>query len=238
MVIMKTNQSKYLKGDEFYNTLKANLRPEYLVDPTISEFITKYIETRSVGQSSKACGITLADGNFLFNQKDVYECIERLTKQQVIEFGFDAAEVVERTKEIAFFDPVALVNEDGTYIKNLRDIPDEARRALKSLKVKNIYEEDMNGVPQYKGEIIEYSFWDKTKTLELMGREKGVFKKTTVVEHDVSKNAKSYLLASLTLAETEKLALDAPSTPKDAKVIDVTPKPIPKFKPLSRPVGV
>ena len=71
-----------------------------------------------------------------------------------------------------------------------------------------------------------------------MGREKGVFKKTTVVEHDVSKNAKSYLLASLTLAETEKLALDAPSKPKDVEVIDVTPKPIPKFKPLSRPVGV
>ena len=65
---------------------------------------------------------------------------------------------------------------------------------------KNILEDDINGVPQYKGKIISYEFWDKPKTLELLAREKDTLKKTTVVEHGVSKNARNYLLASLALA--------------------------------------
>lgn len=57
-------------------------------------------------------------------------------------------------------------------------------------------------------------FWDKLKGLELLGREKDTFKKTTVVEHDVSKNARNILLAGLNRAEAAIEAIDVTPAPE------------------------
>lgn len=189
------------------------LKPMHASDPTVIRFIGNYVTCREVGQASRLCGIKPSDGRNLLKRPDIWACVQKLTNEQVVRFGYDANEVVERVKEISNVDPVYLANPDGTYIKNLHKIPAEVRRAIKSLKVKNIYEEDVNGIPQYRGEIISYEFWDKLKGLELLGREKDTFKKTTVVEHDVSKNARNILLAGLNRAEA---AIEA---------IDVTPEP-------------
>lgn len=185
----------------FYNTLREHLHAHHLSDPTVVAFITSYLSNRSLSQSAKECNISYPDAKYLFSQGDIYKTIEALTKDAVVQYGYDAAEVVERTKEIAFLDPVGIENPDGSYKKHLKDIPPELRRAIKKLKVKNIFSVDMNGIKTYAGEIIEYEFWDKPRTLELLGREKDTFKKTTVVQHDVSKNAREYLLGSLQRAD-------------------------------------
>lgn len=213
-------------NDDIYKLIKPHLRSEYREDLSIFKFIIKYLVCRNAPQAATEAGLTRADGRFLITQPDVYKAIEKATEAAVSKYGYDAAEVVERTKEIAFFDPADLVNEDGTFIENIKEIAPEARRAIKKLKVKNFFEDDDLGIPQYKGKIIEYEFWDKPKTLELLAREKDTFKKTTVVEHDVSKNARSYLLASLDRAN-------------DA--IDVTPKDIPQIEApvaIPKPEGV
>lgn len=204
--------------EEFYQVLRLHLKEEHAHDPKIAEFIIKYMGCRNAPQAAQEAGLSRADGRFLFQQTDIYTVIQKLTEDAVVKHGYDAAEIVERTKEIAFFDPADLVTEDGRYIEDINLIPAEARRAIKKLVAKNFFEDDANGVPQYKGKIITYEFWDKPKTLELLAREKDTFKKTTVVEHDVSKNARSYLLASLELANRGG---ELPA-PKEA-VIDVTP---------------
>ena len=199
------------QSEEFYQVLRQHLKEEHAHDPKIAEFIIQYMSCRNAPQAAQEVGLSRADGRYLFQQTDIYTVIQKLTEDAVVKHGYDAAEIVERTKEIAFFDPADLVTEDGKFIEDINLIPPEARRAIKKLVCKNIFEDDINGVPQYKGKIISYEFWDKPKTLELLAREKDTFKKTTVVEHDVSKNARSYLLASLELANGK--------TP----VIDVTP---------------
>ena len=202
-------------NEKFYETLRANLTPTHAQDPKVAEFIAKYLICRNAAQAAVECGMTRADGRYLYSQLDVYKVIETLTKDAIVKHGYDAAEIVERTKEIAFFDPVDLCRPDGTFIENINDVPAEARRAIKKLVAKNFYEDDVNGVPVYKGKVLTYEFWDKPKTLELLAREKDTFKKTTVVEHDVSKNARNFLLASMELANNQ-----IEYAPKD--VIDIS----------------
>lgn len=205
--------------NEIFDILKSFLKPQHLKDDIIA-FIIKYIECRNTTQAAKHAGLTHADGRWLIQQTDIYGAIEKLTSDMVQKHGYDAAEIIERTKEIAFFDPADLVKPDGTYYENLKDVPPEARRAIKKLVSKNIYEDNEDGYPVYKGKLITMEFWDKPKTLELLAREKDTFKKTTVVEHDVSKNARQYLLASEALAKEDSLKLAAPL---DNNTIDVTP---------------
>ena len=205
------------QSEEFYQMLRLHLREEHASDPKIAEFILKYMSCRNAPQAAQESGLSRADGRYLYQQTDIYTVINKLTEVAVVKHGYDAAEIVERTKEIAFFDPVDLVDEDGKYFENINDVPPEARRAIKKLVVKNIFEPDHAGIPQYKGKVMTYEFWDKPKTLELLAREKDTFKKTTVVEHDLSKNARSYLLASMNLAEQAAVGYVEKST------IDVTP---------------
>lgn len=216
------------ESTQFYEILKANLRPEHLLDHKVSEFISKYLGCRSVRQAAKESQLTYQDGKYLYNQLDINTCIQKLSESEIVKYGYDAAEVVERTKELAFADPAEMVDNSGAYIKNIKDIPAATRRAIKKIRVKNIFEEDINGVPQYKGEIIDYEFWDKPKALELIGREKDTFKKTTVVEHDVSKNARNFLLASVARADEAHNQLTAPKDAQftDAQIIDITPKDV------------
>lgn len=217
-----TNIALQKQSEEFYQTLRLHLRSEHAEDPKIAEFIIQYMLCRNAPQAAQAVGLSRADGRYLYQQTDIYTVIQKLTEAAVVKHGYDAAEIVERTKEIAFFDPVDLVDADGKYFENLNEIPPEARRAIKSLTAKNIFEDDVNGVPQYKGKVIKYEFWDKPKTLELLAREKDTFKKTTVVEHDLSKNARSYLLASVERATQASIGYTTP-TPIDVTPVDITP---------------
>ena len=97
-------------------------------------------------------------------------------------------------------DPIAVQNPDGSFKSNLYDIVPEARRNIKKLKVKNLWQQtdDLNGIKSkiIIGEVIEYEFYDKLKGIELVGKEKEMFKNTTKVVHDVTKNMQSVLLAS------------------------------------------
>ena len=52
------------------------------------------------------------------------------------------------------------------------------------------------------GQLVNVKLWDKTKGLELLGSEKNIFKRTTVVEHDVTANMQNVLLESGRRAES------------------------------------
>lgn len=230
-------------AEQFNTILSKHLNPERLNDPKIAEFIMQFTINKSVKGAAKESGLSFADGKYLYNQPDIYNAITEIMKSEVIKYGYSAAEVVERTKEIAFADPLDCMNPDGTYKKSLADIPIETRNAIKRLRFKNTYKEDSNGMMQYSGEIIDVEFWDKPKALELVAREKDTFKKTTVVEHDISKNARNYLLASARLGEKAVKELNAPAEPVkvvkpeviEAEVIDVSDAAKAAFSLMSPP---
>lgn len=175
-------------------------------DPVVISFIEAFMRSKNILQASQEVGITPREGKRLRNLKDVSLAIQKLTDRSAVKYGFDASEVVERAKEIVDFDPIMLQNPDGTYKKSLHDIPPEARRVIKKIKVKNIWgkQPDLNGIDQkiITGELIEVEFYDKLKATEMIGKEKELFKTTSKVEHTVSKDMKSLLLNSVKRAES------------------------------------
>ena len=168
-------------------------------------FIEAFVRCKSISQASEEAGINAQIGYRYRHRKDVGNAIQKIIDKSLTKYGFDGSEVVERAKEIVDFDPIKLINADGTYKNNLHDIDPATRRNIKSLKVKNIYQqtEDLNGMKSkiIVGEVIEYTVYDKLKAIELVGKEKELFKSTTRIEHDVTKDMKSILLASTQRAD-------------------------------------
>lgn len=199
------NGEGQLTDYEYGFILDSSLVKKHRKDPEIIAFIDAFVRCKSIAQASEECKIHPSLGYRYRHRKDIAGCIQRMIDKSAVKHGFDASEVLERTKEMVDFDPIEVMNQDGTYKSNLYDIVPEARRSIKKLKVKNLYNqtEDINGISKkiIIGEVIEYEFYDKLKAIELVGREKEMFKNTTKVEHSVTKDMASLLLASTKRAE-------------------------------------
>lgn len=194
-----------LSENEANVILRATLLPEHREDPNVLRFISAYMRCRHAGQAAEEAGLPARAGANLRNRPDIHLAITRLSEKSVNKYGFDASEVVERVKEVSEIDLVVFENPDGTWKNRLSDIPPEARRAIKKIKVKNCFDTDANGMRIVTGEIIEIEVWDKMKGLELLGREKNTFKDTKVVEHNISRNMADTLLEASRRAD-ERLA--------------------------------
>jgi hypothetical protein len=179
----------------------TTLLPQHREDPNVIRFISHYLVCRDVPQAAREAGLTTRDGRVLKARRDIHECIVKVTDAAVLKHGYDAGEVVARVKEIGMFDPLEMQRPDGSFKNKMSEIAPEMRRAIKSMKVKNTYSKDPNGMDVIDGEIIEIQFWDKLKAIELLGREKDIFKETKKVEHGLSKNMSQVLLDSRRRAE-------------------------------------
>lgn len=208
-------QSGALTEDETMVILRTTLLPEHRSDPNILRFIQSYLRTRNIADTAREVGLHYTSAYAIRSKPDVHLAIEKLTQKSAMKYGFDATRIVKIVEEVATFDPLEFENPDGTFKKHMKDLSGPARRNLKKLKVKNYFNEDPNGVKVWAGEIIEYEFYDKTKFVELAGREVDVFKEKKVVEHDITKNMASVLLDSSNRGESHK-----------KQIIDVTPKPL------------
>lgn len=190
--LLTENDSDFILG--------TTLKPKHRKDPTVITFIESFVRCKNISQASAEAGIAYSLGYTLRHKSDVANAIQKIIDKSVLKYGFDASEIMERAKEIVDFDPIAVQNPDGTFKSNFHDIDPAARRNIKKLKVKNLYNqtEDLNGIKKniIIGEIIEYEFYDKLKAVDMAGKEKEMFKNTTRVEHTVTKDMAEILLAS------------------------------------------
>lgn len=194
-----------LKDDDVRLLFTQFLTPDHLRDERILKFILSYCNNRNASQAAKESGMG-GTGTYWRQRPDIHACIEAMTQRMLIKHGYDSHEIIERTKEIATLDPIEFQNPDGTFKTHLSEIRPEARRAIKKFKAKNIFGVDDNGMSVVTGVLLEVELWDKLKSIEMLGSEKNIFKKTTVVQHDVTNNMKDVLLESGNRAE-ERLRL-------------------------------
>lgn len=194
--------------------LDSTLKPKHRQDPNVIAFINSFVRCKSIKQACGEAEVAYSLGYSIRHRKDVANCITKLIGLSATKYGFDASELFERAKEIAEFDPIEIMNPDGTYKESLYEVAPEARRCIKKLKVKNLWakETDINGMDKkiIIGKVIEYEFWDKMKGIELAGKEKEMFKNTTKVEHGLTKDMANILLESAKRAES---AIEDFSTP-------------------------
>lgn len=216
----EANNSPRVNADEVGFILQSTLLPEHHQDPNILAWINKYLICRDARQAAKEVGLTPSSGEHLKRRPDIYRAITAITEKALIKYGYDAAEVVEKVKEIAFIDPIEFEREDGTFKESLREIAPEARRAIKKFVAKNIYEKDPNGMGIVVGKLMTVEFYDKQASLKALGGEKDVFVEKKKIEHTVSGSMKDILLASTKRADDHKAAMLEGGAP----IIDVTPK--------------
>lgn len=213
--------STSLTDDETDFILSTTLRVEQRDDPIVLKFIKSYLECRSCSQASRDAGIQSGQGQTLLRKPEVHACINTITQKALMKYGYDASEIVERVKEIAAIDPIEFENPDGSFKTNMSQIAPESRRAIKKFKAKNLWGEDSNGMRICIGQLVEVELWDKMKAVELLGREKNIFKETKVVQHDVTKNMASVLLGSKDRAEKRLASMGRDVTPQiEGKVED------------------
>lgn len=195
-----------LSDTELEFTMRKNLREDQLGDPIIPEYIMRYLGCRNNAEVCRELGIRPHKGEWIKQRPEVHKTIVELTSKKLMKYGYDENEVMQRMREIGDFDPIELVNPDGTFKTSLAAISPEARRVIKKFEARNIFEEDANGIKVFKGVLIKVEMWDKMKALEGMGSEKGVMKKTTVHEHTVSDKMADILLESGNRADERRLA--------------------------------
>jgi len=220
-----TKKDGQLDVDEVAQIMDRTLKPKHRNDPIVIGFIESFVRCKNASQAARENGLHSHKGPYLRNKTDIANCIQRLIDRSVVKYGFDATETVERVKEIVDIDPIEFENPDGTFKTSLAEIRPEARRAIKKFKAKNLFSvvEDRNGIKQQiiTGQLIEVELYDKMKGVELLGREKDLFKQTTKVEHAPTKEMANILLESKKLAlEASKNIEQSEQTPE---VIDVTP---------------
>ena len=220
-----------LDENEASYIMDACLKPKHRHDPKIIQFIESFVRCKNIAQASSEVGVKPNVGYTWRHRKDVANCITKLFDKSVVQYGFDASELVERVKEFVEVDPIVLENADGTFKTSLSQVPPEARRSIKKFKAKNLYSqtEDLNGMKSriIVGQLIEVEFYDKLKSAELLGREKGKFKQTTKVEHDITEHMASTLLASKALADKMN---NGPIEPELREAIEVPAKQFPKME--------
>jgi phage terminase small subunit len=193
-----------LNDDEKVLILERILTPKHFQDPRVVRFVLAYVGCRLTSEAAKKADLTYSQGANLLNKVDVYEAIKELTAKQLMKYGYEADEVIERVKEIVEVDLGDFENPDGTFKTHLSQLDPRVRRAIRKFKAKNIYGEDANGMRTVIGQLIEVELWDKLKSIELLGREKNIFKETKKVEHDITSNMADILLGSRRKADERK----------------------------------
>jgi len=205
--------------DESTFILKDCLTASHYADVRFIKFIQSFLICRNAPQAGRDAGVSYGTAKAWRLMPDVAMAIEKLTAKSVIKYGFDASDVIERVKEMVEVDPIVFERADGSYVERLSELPPEVRRVIKKFKAKNIYEDDPNGIPRVVGKLMEYELYDKQKAADMLGKEKELFKNTTRVEHDITKNMSDVLLAS-----ANRAADRIEGTPELKDVIDVTKK--------------
>lgn len=192
----KPPKSEWLTNGEVDAILVMTLTNEHYSNLRILKVIQHYCECRDAKEVGLRTLFTTREVKAIINTPDVNDAINRITSLTLNKYGFGPHEIIEKTRELMDVDVIDFVNDDGTYKTDMTTIAPEARRCIKKFKAKNLYETDPNGMRTVIGQLIEVELYDKTKAIELLGREKNLFKETTVVQHDITSNMAGYLLES------------------------------------------
>lgn len=107
----------------------------------------------------------------LKNQK-VKGAVRRAILERMIAVGIKAERVLRELAYIGLFDPVDVI-DFGRTIKLKKDIPEHARRAISSIKVKQVLERTARGMKP--AEITEIRFWDKNSALDKLCKHLGLY---------------------------------------------------------------
>lgn len=160
-------------------------------------FCEEYIKDLNAGAAAGRAGYStkgnshFSHGFKLLNDADVQAEISRLNKARQQSTGITPERVLLELWRLATVDVGEVLDFEGDNLKLRypKTIPESARRAISSVKVKRYLEG--SGDEAREVELTEFKFADKTRSLELLGKHLNLFADRLKLEvsddYDVSK---------------------------------------------------
>ena len=122
-----------------------------------------------------------SQGHRLLKNAKIRALLDAKLEQALAKVEARGDSVLGELAHIGFVDPIGLFCVDGT-LKHLEEMEPQLRRAIKSLKFTELFD-GASGEKFVAGRVVDIQFWDKTKSLELLGKNQKLF--TDKVEHSV-----------------------------------------------------
>lgn len=147
-------------------------------------FVHEYLRTLNATEAAKLAGYSpktaYSQGQRLLKSVEVADAIQKHMDKRAEAVGISSERVLQEIANAAFLDPIQLFNDDGT-LKDLRDMPEGARRSIAGIDVEEIFEgrgEERHLV----GYLKKIRLVSKEGTLTLAGKHLKLF--TDRVEHE------------------------------------------------------
>lgn len=108
--------------------------------------------------------------------------LEPLLAKRVAKLELKAEKLDEELARCAHLDPAALFDEQGRLVRDLSKLPADVRRAVRSVKVKEIFE-GRGEEREHVGDLVEVKFEPKVEAIGLAYRRLGLLKEKVEHEH-------------------------------------------------------
>lgn len=156
---------------------------EYLVD------LNATAAYRRAGYACRTDNAAAASASALLRNPKVAAAVAEAQARHAAGAGVTAERVLKEVAALAFSDIGALLDFTGDEprLKAPRDIPEEARRCISSVKVKRRVEG--RGAAARTVQVLEFKLWDKGAALEKLGRRLGLFPHKIDVDSDAIDDA-------------------------------------------------
>jgi phage terminase small subunit len=154
--------------------------------PRQQAFVREYLLDLNATQAAIRAGYSArsaeVNGNRLLRNAQVRRAVDEAIQKRAERLQVKADDVLEGLRRLAFFDPADFYEKSGA-LKNIHDIPKEVRMALAGFEVDELFEghgEDRTQI----GNTVKVKWWDRPKTLELLGKHLKLFTEKHEHTHD------------------------------------------------------
>lgn len=110
---------------------------------------------------------------------EIEDAVANLAKGRHAKIGLTAEFLLQEALRIASHDILDAFDPETNALKDLRDIDTDTRRAIASVKIKALYDDDGKKI----GETQEVKFYDKTKGIDLCGRHLALWLEREIERH-------------------------------------------------------
>lgn len=149
------------------------------LSPKQQRFVEEYLVDLNGAAAARRAGYKARNADDLavqlLRKTQVQEAIQAAQAVRSERVQLKADDVIEELKRIGFADLGQILDFTGDTVK-LRapgTIPEAARRALSSIKVKRVWEG--TGDDKVPVDVLEFKLWDKVSALEKLGKHLGLF---------------------------------------------------------------
>jgi len=135
----------------------------------VEEFVIDFHVTNAAIRAGYSAKTAYSQGHDLLKKLEIQAALREQLSLYRQAHALTKDRLIQELALIAFSNPLELFDENGT-LKDITALSENVARSIQSIKVRLISQKD--GSDEV---VTEIKFWDKVKTLELLGKHLGIF---------------------------------------------------------------